>query len=103
MFSGRDADQSFDEWYVARHGHRERYTVEHFEHGLPRDDELARLFPGARIQGFANIEVWQSLIRRQFQARSPIDRLRAGLWYRRAGVCRDDRPPFKSALVVERS
>lgn len=99
-YAGEQADRDFDAWHRANRGGPERFTAEHLELGLPRAADAEAWFPAARVEGFANVDVWQRLIRDQFRAVTPYDRLGNGWWYYRVGQHADGRPPFKSCLVV---
>lgn len=100
-FGGAAADREFDAWHRERFGGSERYTAEHLGNGLPTEEEIRALFPGARVEGFGNTAVWQEAVRRQFGGGGPLARLLDGVWYLRRGRPRDGEPPFKNALVVE--
>jgi len=100
-FAGAAADREFDAWHRGRFGASERYTAEHLENGLPTEEELRSLFPGARVEGFGSTGVWMELVRRQFTGKTPVGRVLDGAWYVRRGRERDGEPPFKNALVVE--
>lgn len=102
-FAGAAADREFDAWHRERFGAPERYTAEHIENGLPTEEEVRLLFPGARVEGFGNTGVWMELVRRQFTKKTPLGRLLDGAWYARRGRGPDREPPFKNALVVERA
>lgn len=102
-FGGAAADREFDAWHREAFGAPERYTAEHLAHGIPTEEELRLLFPGARVEGFGNTGVWMELVRRQFTGKTPLGRVLDGAWYARRGRARDGEPPFKNALVVERA
>jgi hypothetical protein len=97
-FAGRDADERFQRWHLETFGRADVFTSQHQEHGLPSPAELARLFPGARLAGFANTEVWLQCMRDQFRRTSRPARVLNGLAFlRRHG--RAEHPPFKNCLV----
>ncbi|PYQ38106.1 MAG: hypothetical protein DMF77_24980 [Acidobacteria bacterium] len=98
QFAGRAADEEFQRWHSETFGRTDAFTSQHQEHGLPSPDELSQLFPGARLVGFANTDVWQQSVRDQFRRTSRAARVLNGFAFlRRHG--QSERPPFKNCLV----
>ena len=98
-FDGAGADARLQEWHVQTFGRPDPFTAEHQEQGLPTFDELTRLFPRARLTGFANVTLWLELIRDQFLHTSATGRLRNGWTFMRQDPAAADRPPWKNCLV----
>jgi hypothetical protein len=98
QFGGRAADEEFQRGHSETFGRPDAFTSQHQDHGLPSPDELAALFPGARLVGFANTQVWQQSVRDQFRRTSRPARVLNGLAFLRRQAD-SERPPFKNCLV----
>lgn len=98
-FAGVGGDELFQAWHVQRFGAPDCFTTEHQQRGLPTVRELEELFPGARLTGFANVDVWVELLKDQFLRTSPWGRLCNGLRFKRHWAAQADLPPFKNCLI----
>lgn len=96
------ADRELDSWHRARFGVPERWTLEHLSGTEPTVEEMAGLFPGAEVHGFANVYQWLELMRQQLGRRSLFGRLRFAIHLMKTYRDLDDGQPWKAALVVRR-
>jgi len=96
-FQGTVCDTKFLEWYHDHFKRDEPNTVEHFNSGLPKVENLSELFPGASVLGKQNTEVW-------FKYRTigylPYIRFITGLLYKLRLQSKDDLPPYHACLLV---
>jgi SAM-dependent methyltransferase len=95
-YLGAASDQRFQRWYRRLWRKDEANIAEHMAFGLPSPNELATLFPGARIEGRQNADVW---LRYMQLERIPYLRLLAGVVHWLFFRPQIDRPPFYGALV----
>jgi SAM-dependent methyltransferase len=98
-FDGARADERLQQWHVTTFGRKDPFTAEHQERGLPTHDELRALFPRARLQGFANVDLWLEQVRDQILHTSAAGRLRNGWRFLRQDRAAADGPPWKNCLV----
>lgn len=98
-FQGTIYDTRFLEWYKHRFKKDEPNTLEYLKSGLPKIQELTRLFPRAIIMGKQNGEVW---LRYMARARTPYLRFINGLFYKLRLQREDNTPPYHACLLVWR-
>lgn len=89
-FQGTAYDTKFLDWYRHRFKKDELNTVEHLNSGLPKVEELSKLFPGATVMGKQNTEVWLKYVT---SGRIPYLRLVTGSLYKLCLQRGDDLPP----------
>lgn len=97
-FDGRRADRLLQEWHMEAFGRLDAFTAEHEREGLPTPEELARLFPRARLTGFANAAAWLELMKEQLADAPFFRRLQTSVRYVRQYQA-VMQPPFKNCLV----
>ena len=99
-FQGTTCDNMFLQWYRKRFKRDEPNTVEHLNSGLPKMEELAKLFPGAKIVGKQNAGVWLRCMKWEF---TPYIRFITGVLYKLFLLRRDNLPPYHACLLVWRT
>ncbi|MBT9150850.1 MAG: hypothetical protein DDT40_01029 [candidate division WS2 bacterium] len=99
MFLSTVYDTKFLEWHRWHFGKDEMNTAEHLNSGLPKVEELMKLFPGAQISGKQNCELWLRYMKGAFM---PYVRIIVGLFYKAFVLKRDNQPPYKSCLLIWR-
>src|SRR5712691_2936283 len=95
-YVGAASDERFLRWYRRLWRKDEANIAEHVAFGLPTPAELAALFPGARIEGRQNADVWFRYMQLE---RIPYLRLVAGVVHWLLFRPQIHRPPFYGALV----
>jgi ubiquinone/menaquinone biosynthesis C-methylase UbiE len=98
-FQGTTYDAKFLEWYRQRFKKDEPNTLEHLNSGLPKLDELHRLFPEASVTGERNANVW---FRQVTVSYTPYIRFVTGLLYKLCLQRKDDVPPYRACLLTWR-
>jgi ubiquinone/menaquinone biosynthesis C-methylase UbiE len=96
-FKGTAYDTKFLRWYKQRFKKDETNTAEHIRLGLPRVEELMRLFPRVAIAGKQNTWVWLRYMRWGY---TPYVRLVVGLLYKLCLISKDNLPPCHACLLV---
>lgn len=96
-FRGRDDDIALQAYHVAKFGALDSFTKEHIEAGHPGIEELRQAFPGARIEGSQNSEVWMTFMK---LARTRVARNFLGIAYWLAWSKRENSPPYHSFLLA---
>jgi len=97
QFQGTACDVKFLEWHRRRFKKDEPNTLQHLNSGLPKVDELLRLFPEAQIMGRQNTDVW---FKYMTVGRMPYIRFFTGLLYKVLWQRKDDVPPYHACLLV---
>lgn len=98
-FRGIAYDIKFLEWYRSRFKKDEPNTAEHLRSGLPKVEQLKKLFPGAIVTGKQNTEVWLRYMR---WGCTPYLRLINGLFYKLCLLKRGALPPYHASLLAWR-
>lgn len=98
-FRGTTCDTKFLQWYQQRFEKDELNIVQHLNSGLPKVEELAKLFPDAIIVGKQNVEVWLKYMRRAYTS---YLRFLNGLFYKLSLQKKDDLSPYYACLLVWR-
>jgi ubiquinone/menaquinone biosynthesis C-methylase UbiE len=98
-FQGAACDAKFLQWHQQRFERNEPNTLEHLNSGLPKVDELRRLFPEANVAGKQNAHVW---FKYMTISAAPYIRLVAGLLYKLRLQNKDDLPPYHACLLMWR-
>jgi hypothetical protein len=98
-FQGTTCDIKFQQWYRNHFKRDESNTTEHLNSGLPRIDDLHKIFPGAIIVGKQNSEVWLSYMKK---GSTPYIRYINGLVYKLHLQKLEDMPPYRACLLVWR-
>ncbi len=96
-FQSTSYDTKFLRWYQQRFKRDEPSTLEHLKSGLPKLEQLTAAFPGAKIIGRQNCELWLTYMKREF---TPYIKLVIGLFYKAFLLKKDSQPPYKSCLLV---
>ena len=78
-------------------GTEDSNTLEHLRHGLPRIENITKLFPDSKIIGRQNCDVWCSYM---VLERLPYIRLFIGLFYLLFLKDDDNKPPYHACLVM---
>jgi ubiquinone/menaquinone biosynthesis C-methylase UbiE len=98
-FQGTIYDAKFLEWYRHRFKKDELNTLEHLNSGLPKVDELRKLFPKANVTGKRNANVWFRYVTISY---TPYIRFSTGLLYKLRLQNKDDMPPYHACLLMWR-
>jgi len=98
-FQGTIYDAKFLEWYRQRFKKDEPNTLEHLNSGLPKVDELRKLFPKASVTGKQNANVWFRYVTISY---TPYIRFSTGLLYKLRLQKKDDMPPYHACLLIWR-
>ena len=96
-FNGTNCDSEFQRRYHAKYHTYEFNTAQHLESGLPKVEDLKKLFPGASLTGTQNKAVWLDYMIRGL---SPYVRQLNGLIYKIKLQKKDNLPPFHCCLLV---
>ena len=98
-FLGTTCDIMFLQWYRKRFKRDEPNTMEHLNSGLPKVEELAKLFPGTKIVGKQNPGVWLRCMKWEY---TPYVRFITGVFYKLFLMKMDNLPPYHACLLVWR-
>lgn len=94
------SDAAYQAWHVDSFGAPEPWTAEHIANGVPSVAELKMLFPGARIRGVANAELWLRTMKEEATRSSLPARLVRGILYATNRRRLDSHAPYKACLLT---
>jgi hypothetical protein len=97
LFLGQESDNAFQEYHKKMFGVEDEKTAEHLSSMHPQIEELRAIYPGCKIYGRKNCEVWLKFM---VFARKPIIGFFAGFAYLLFWRKKDNVPPFYECLLV---
>jgi ubiquinone/menaquinone biosynthesis C-methylase UbiE len=99
VYQSTTYDRMFLQWHRRFLKTENPSTLEHLSSGLPKLELLQMEFPGAKIQARQNCNLWLIYMK---MLSIPYIKITAGICYKTFLMRKDNRPPFKSCLLVWR-
>ena len=97
QFVGEESDRVFQQKHLNLFGAEEPNTVEHFEAGHPRYDEIKALLPDVKIWGTQNAELWLELM---INAKRPWIAFASGIRFGLSSSDQIKKPPYHACLCI---